>query len=255
MDYVKDFLEDVKQDRSLQLKTFITVVLSITGFSLFCVEEARLHRSNGVTHFTQVFDKSGEHKAMQEQRFPVITVCPTTGEFEGQIKSMTCSGYGPNSFHNFDPVKQNVDIGTISGATTQFSCMTVNEAQDYVGKNSSYFIKCDITYNAPVNQGQARITTWANHDVWSHAVFQHPGKKKPPFFFMRENWTGESCEKLSANKQKTITNVPILLSSSSPIASFSFKHLQVEDTLARPHNRVLHEDEKVRLEHEDDVVV
>ena len=184
MDYVKDFLEDVKQDRSLQLKTFITVVLSITGFSLFCVEEARLHRSNGVTHFTQVFDKSGEHKAMQEQRFPVITVCPTTGEFEGQIKSMTCSGYGPNSFHNFDPVKQNVDIGTISGATTQFSCMTVNEAQDYVGKNSSYFIKCDITYNAPVNQGQARITTWANHDVWSHAVFQHPGKKKPPFFLV-----------------------------------------------------------------------
>ena len=33
MDYVRDFLEDVKVDRALQLKTFITVVLSITGTS------------------------------------------------------------------------------------------------------------------------------------------------------------------------------------------------------------------------------
>ena len=39
MDYVRDFMEDVKHDRALQLKTFITVVLSITGFSLFCVED------------------------------------------------------------------------------------------------------------------------------------------------------------------------------------------------------------------------
>ena len=53
MDYVRDFLEDVKHDRALQLKTFITVVLSITGFSLFCVEDARLHRANDVVHFTQ----------------------------------------------------------------------------------------------------------------------------------------------------------------------------------------------------------
>ena len=33
MDYVRDFLEDVKVDRALQLKTFITVVLSITSTS------------------------------------------------------------------------------------------------------------------------------------------------------------------------------------------------------------------------------
>ena len=53
MDYVRDFMEDVKHDRALQLKTFITVVLSITGFSLFCVEDARLHKANDVVHFTQ----------------------------------------------------------------------------------------------------------------------------------------------------------------------------------------------------------
>jgi len=174
MDYVRDFMEDVKHDRALQLKTFITVVLSITGFSLFCVEDARLHRANDVMHFTQVWDSKSEHKAMREERFPVISICPTTSDFEGQIKQLSCSGYGPNSFRSFNPVPQQISIGTISSATELFNCFTVNEKQDYIGLDSSFFIKCDITYNDLVNQGQARITTWANHDVWPEAIFQEP---------------------------------------------------------------------------------
>ena len=121
-----------------------------------------------------VWDGKGERKAHKEERFPVISICPTTSDFEGQIKTLTCSGYGPNSFRSFTPQKQQIEIGTISSATELFDCFTVNEAQDYVGTNSSFFIKCDITFNEVVNQGQARITTWANHDVWPHAIIQEP---------------------------------------------------------------------------------
>ena len=124
--------------------------------------------------FMRVWDGKGERNAHREERFPVITVCPTTSDFEGQLKTVSCSGYGPNSFKSFTSKAQQVSIGTIESATELFSCSTVNEDMDYVGKNSSYFIKCDITYNAPVNQGQARLTTWANHDVWPHAIFQEP---------------------------------------------------------------------------------
>lgn len=121
-----------------------------------------------------VWDGKGERKSHKEERFPVISICPTTSDFEGQIKTLTCSGYGPNSFRSFTPQKQQIEIGTISSATELFDCFTVNEAQDYVGTNSSFFIKCDITFNEVVNQGQARITTWANHDVWPHAIIQEP---------------------------------------------------------------------------------
>jgi len=127
-----------------------------------------------VAHFSRVWDASGERAAVEEQRFPVVTVCPTTSDYDGQIKQISCSGFGPNSFKSFNAAEQQVNIGTISGATELFNCFTVNNAMDYVGFNSSYFIKCDVTYNNLVNQGQGRINTWANHDVWPHAIFQKP---------------------------------------------------------------------------------
>ena len=65
------------------------------------MEEARLHRANDVTMFMRVWDGKGERNAHREERFPVITVCPTTSDFEGQLKTVSCSGYGPNSFKSF----------------------------------------------------------------------------------------------------------------------------------------------------------
>ena len=191
MDFVRDFVEDVKVNRSLQLKTFITVVLSITGFSLFCVEDARLHRTNSVMHLTQVWDQHNERKGMKEERFPVLSICPTTSDFEGQIQHITCTGYGPNSFRSFETVNQDINIGTITGAEELFNCFTVNEKQDYVGRNSSFFIKCDITFNAMVRQGQARVTNWANHDVWSHAVYQAPSQNTYKWKTVLQNRTTE----------------------------------------------------------------
>ena len=91
--------------------------------------------------FMRVWDGKGERNAHREERFPVITVCPTTSDFEGQLKTVSCSGYGPNSFKSFTSKAQQVSIGTIESATELFSCFTVNEDMDYVGKNSSYFIE------------------------------------------------------------------------------------------------------------------
>lgn len=173
------------------LVCYVAVVLSITGFSLFCVEDARLHRANDVIHFTQVWDSRGEHKELKEQRFPVLSVCPTTSDFDGQIKHITCTGYGPNSFRSFVAQQQQITVGTISGAEELFDCFTINEKQDFVGKNSSYFIKCDMTFNEVVRQGQARVTNWANHDVWPHAVYQKPSENTYKWKTVPHNQTTE----------------------------------------------------------------
>ena len=102
-----------------------------------------------VAHFSRVWDNSGERAAVTEQRFPVITVCPTTSDYDGQIKQMSCSGFGPNSFKSFTAAEQKVQIGTISGAEEEFSCWTLNEKQDYVGFNSSYVLLSTVPAPRP----------------------------------------------------------------------------------------------------------
>ena len=131
MDRVRDFAEDVQTSRSLQLKTFITVVLGITGFSLFCVENARLHRVNDVTHFNMVWDSKGEKREAKEQQFPVVGVCPSTTDDADAISHLVCTGYGPDSYRAFSPSQKTIKIGQISGQDQDVPCWIVNDDQDF----------------------------------------------------------------------------------------------------------------------------
>ena len=159
--------------------TVLIAILLLGGCYLLFVEESLLNWSKETlaAPLSQGRDKRDKAAAaMDFQRFPVITICPTTTDVEGQIKELECSGHGPDSFRELEHLRQEVSITSIKGPTREqkYDCFTVNERQDYVSSGSLDYIRCSVTYNERVKHGQARLTNWANPEVWPHAVFQAP---------------------------------------------------------------------------------
>ena len=194
----------------------LVVGLLLTALAVLALEETMLlgflsgarRVSSGILQAGAPSAEGSPPAARQPgQRFPVLTVCPTSPEFDDQIRRLECEGVS-GDFGVVAKLASQPERVLIGSPAEAFECLTLNLDQSFVGNDTSDRITCQVTYNllrtawelkegaaeGSTAVGQGRVTSWGNPQAWPRAAFHHPSSSAHSW----RNLTSLRLTKLSA---------------------------------------------------------